>query len=79
MFSRLGTHDAQTAIIFIFVMRTDPAFRHQLLRNFDTTWETGGDVTAHPPWIVDAVEGMEEECEGESGDVHEVFGCVFFD
>lgn len=55
----LCRHHAHATVIFVLVMRTDPASSHKLLCNLHTAGQASCDIAAHPPWVVDAVEGME--------------------
>ena len=57
-------------------MRPDPAPGHQFLGDLGPAGHAGADVAAEVPRVLDAVEGVQEEGEGQRGGGDEVRGDV---
>lgn len=65
--------DAEAAALFVLVVGADPVSSEQALRELETALHAGADVAAEIPHILNAVEGVEEKGQRESGVGHEVF------
>ena len=59
VFPRHDLLDRQAAVLFVLVVRADPALGHQVLRDLDAAGQAGVDVAAEPPRVFDPVEGVQ--------------------
>ena len=72
MFARHAILDAEAAALLVLVVGADPVAREEALRELEAAVHARADVAAEVPHVLDAVEGVQEEGQRESGVRHEV-------